>query len=169
MPLDRHQLTTLLAQQKAGEPLRLPPPKPRKKRDNTEWRTQAALFKWWRAAAAGFGVDPRLMFHIPNGSLLGGVKAERERRGVWMKMAGCVGGVPDILLCVPSNAKWPNPSPVHVAVTYYAALFIEMKAPKGEPSDEQLAIHELLRQRGYAVAIVRSLEEGIAVITDYLR
>ncbi len=163
--LTSKQLQAILAQQSAGtdpRDLRIPAPDKRK-RDNREHRIQAAIVKWWRQAAAGFWLDPRLLFAIPNGALYGH-GMERVIRAKMLKAEGLTNGAPDLLLCVGRYEAGLNHPPPRLN-----ALFLEVKTPGGTVKPEQAKMHELLKEQGYCVAIVRSVDEGIAAITNYLR
>jgi hypothetical protein len=47
-------------------------------------------------------------------------------------------------------------------------MFLELKSAKGIISPEQLCFHAALKEQGYRVEIVRTLEDGIKIITSYL-
>jgi hypothetical protein len=68
---------------------------------------------------------------------------------------GCLPGFPDLFLFAPSNDG------------KYLGLGIEMKAPGRKPSAAQLAVHAALAQKGYQVAIIKSLETFRRLIEDY--
>ena len=72
------------------------------------------------------------------------------------KEEGVLAGVADLVLLVP-NAK-------------YHALLIEMKTPKGRQSDSQRAWQlAVAGNDDYLYVVVRSLEEFIKVIEEYLQ
>lgn len=155
------RLHDLLRQQGHDPGFERPVDRPKRKRDNREHRIQAAIVAWFRSAAAGLGVDPRLLFAIPNGALYGrGV--ERVIRAKMLKAEGLTPGVPDLFLARASYCDGE-------AEPYELGMFVECKTPEGAIAAEQKAMHELLRARGYRVEVVRSVEEGIAVITSYLK
>ncbi len=120
------------------------------KRRNLESEMQRALVKWWGANCQHFGVAECLLFSIPNGGGGG------EKRGHWLKMEGCRKGAPDLVLATNSYDM------------SLSALFMELKTPTGRVLPEQAAFHAALRSQGYRVEIVRTLEEGINIITTYL-
>ena len=73
-----------------------------------------------------------------------------------LKEEGVLAGVADLVLLVP-NAK-------------YHALLIEMKTPKGRQSDSQRAWQlAVAGNDDYLYVVVRSLEEFIKVIEEYLQ
>lgn len=124
---------------------------------------QRDLFTWWRMAARGFGIDPTLMFMIPNGAYLGaGYKELRNGKRVSLaairfkrlEAQGFVQGVPDIFLAVPRDER--------------SGLFIEMKRKGGVTSPEQEAIIERLRERGYDAHVAYGFEEARSLVDRYL-
>src|SRR5699024_2367061 len=71
------------------------------------------------ADATGTHPDLRLMYHVPN-------EGKRSaRQGARMRAEGLRAGVPDICLPVPRGG--------------YSALYIELKAGRNKPTDDQLA------------------------------
>lgn len=128
-------------------------PTKRKRRNDEESRIQKAVVRWWRASAASFGLDPRLLASVPNGAVFGSGK-ERFIRAQSLKAEGLQPGYPDLLL--------------DVARSGYHGLRIEMKKPKGVTAKNQIELHALLAQQGYLVTICRSLDDAIKAITSYL-
>ncbi len=161
MTLQKHQLIALTA----GQPL--PPPLPRKKRDNEEWRIQSDFFSWWRSAAAGLGVWPGLFFHVPNGSMLGDTKKGRMIRAKMLKDAGMVSGVPDCFLAVPKEDRYYG--------VHRGGLYIEFKKPSertkknGGLSDAQQEFIYYAMVGSYSCHVCYSWEEAKAVTLDYLK
>jgi hypothetical protein len=135
-------------------------PAPRKHRDNEESIMQRALVKWWQRNCARLGTPEILLMSIPNGG------NGDAKRGSIMKAEGQRKGAPDLLLA--KGRIW-RPHPTNcTAARDYLGLFLELKTPTGRLSPEQEAFHQRLREQGYKVVVVRSLEEGIKEITDYL-
>ena len=89
-----------------------------------------------------------LLFAIPNGGRRSKIEA-----GI-MKGEGVRPGMPDLMLAMPNNG--------------YSGLFIEMKTEQGRTSPDQKNKHKRLRDAGYKVEIVRSVEQFITTITDYI-
>ena len=122
--------------------------KPRRRNEQPEHKMQVALFKWAKLAA---NVDHRLnlLFAIPNGG------HRDPRTAAQLKAEGVKSGVPDIFLPV-SRAG-------------YHGLWLELKAGKNKPTDQQTAWHKELTRQGYAVHVIHD-EWTIAVqiIEDYL-
>ena len=159
MRLQRHQLAALAAHQRLGLPTEgfvMPPPLPRKPRNNEESVMQRSLIKWWAANCRHFGVPELCLFSIPNGG------NGDARRGSIMKAEGQRKGAPDLFLATSCMAG----NETHLA--RYFGLFLELKRPAGHVSPEQEVFHELLRKQGYKVVVCRSLTDCINQITSYL-
>ncbi len=166
MALQSHQLQALTA----GLPL--PAPLPRKKRDNEEWRIQSDFFSWWRNTAPGLKIWPGLLFHVPNGSMLGDTKQGRIIRAKMLKSAGMVSGVVDCFLSVPVQVKTPH---LITPSRWLHGCYIEFKKPlvrtmaQGGLSDAQQEFIGYAMGRGYACHVCYSWEEARDVVLDYLR
>ncbi|MBD5128452.1 MAG: VRR-NUC domain-containing protein [Ruminococcaceae bacterium] len=108
---------------------------------------QIHLFDW---AAMQSGKYPELMslFHIPNGGKRDAREAARFKR------MGVKPGVPDLFLPVPRGG--------------FHGLFIELKAPKGKPTDNQAKWLSVLEARGYAACICFGFDEARRDIINYL-
>jgi hypothetical protein len=87
--------------------------------------------------------------------MLYGDRFQRARQWKKLEEEGAVAGAPDLFLSIPSGQ-------LH-------GLYIEMKTPEGSQSDKQAAFEADAIQAGYGYAMPRSLEEGINVITSYLK
>ena len=70
------------------------------------------------------------------------------------KAMGVRAGFPDLILCVARHG--------------YHGLFVELKTDKGRQTDNQKYYQCVLEEQGYRYVVVRSLEEFINVINDYL-
>ena len=113
-----------------------------------EHRMQVALFKW---AALASGADPRLrlLFAIGNGGKRNVIVAKK------MKAEGVKAGVPDVFLPVPCGV--------------YHGLWLELKAGKGTPSEEQAHWLSRLEFQGYRCEVVHDdWEQAKAIIEGYL-
>ena len=88
------------------------------------------------------------VFHIPNGG------SRNKAEAANLKRQGVRAGVPD--LCIP------------VANGGYHGLYIEMKAGKNKPTDNQVRWLELLRRNGYAAFVCYGAENAIECIRRYL-
>lgn len=111
--------------------------------DTNEHEIQKSCVRWFDLQYPGL-----LLYAIPNGGKRHIITAKK------MKAEGVRRGVPDLHLAVPT-ANYPG-------------LYIETKTRKGELSKYQVLAHAYLRGQGYAVEVVRNLEEFQTVINNYL-
>jgi hypothetical protein len=133
-------------------------PTPKKKRKNEESIMQRQLVLWWARACRGFGVPELCLFSVPNGF------NGDARRGSVMKAEGQRRGVPDVMVAV---SRFVGPEGANHGDRYFG-LFLELKTATGRLSPEQEVYHEILAAEGYRVAVVRSLDEAIKTVTEYL-
>jgi len=106
-------------------------------RASPEHKVQVSIIKWLRL------VMPDCMIqHSRNEVMKRGVGGMREV--VKAKAGGMMPGFPD-LICLPFASVGP--------------FFLEVKAPKGSTSDVQKQVHQMLRKRGYKVAVVKSIDD----------
>jgi hypothetical protein len=116
-----------------------------------EHRMQSEFF-------AAVAADPRLrglpVYAVPNFAGTYGTKHQRMRHGARANEAGRRAGVPDVSVDVASGS-------VH-------GLRLEFKTDTGRLGPEQEAWHPLLRRYGYAVVVVRSAAEALALLRDYV-
>ena len=98
----------------------------------SESQEQKALFQWAGLAQQKYP-ELKLLHHIPNGGI------RDIRTATNLKREGVKRGVPDICLPV-SRGK-------------YHGLYIEMKAGKNKPSDEQKEWINSLQEEGYAACV----------------
>lgn len=77
-------------------------------------------------------------FHVPNGGYRRINEAKR------LKAMGVIAGVPDVGVINCGRIFW-----------------LELKAPKGTASDNQLYCHRLLRQAGSPVTLCKTLDEVV--------
>jgi hypothetical protein len=112
-------------------------------RGNYEHAQQVALFQW---AAIKEAHIPELacLYAIPNAS------RRSPRQGAQMKAEGMKAGVPDVALPVQRPIP-PDPDGNTQQVGFYAALYIEMKAPDKYPRPEQRAWADRLERWGNKV------------------
>lgn len=89
-----------------------------------------------------------LLHHSPNGG------KRNAREAARFKAMGTRAGFPDLALLVARGG--------------YHGAFFELKAPKGVLSAHQKAYIEALREQGYYVAIVRSIDDFINETENYL-
>lgn len=108
---------------------------------------QTACVRWWDYAHPGIYWA---LFHVPNGGKRNAKEAAR------FKAMGVRPGVPDLLLILPRGG--------------YSFLAVELKAGRNKQTERQVfyqAAIETASKGKYAV--VRSLDEFIDTIEDYLR
>lgn len=119
----------------------------------SEHEIQSAIVRW---ADLNSGAHPelRLLFAIPNGGWRHPTTAAK------LKAEGVRPGVPDLCL--------PVPVP-RADLLWYHGLFIEVKrGTMGRVREQQAIWAGALKKAGYEVALVRSVEEGVAALRAYL-
>lgn len=110
--------------------------------------THAEIVRWARHNEKNCSAL-RFLYHCPSGGHRHPVVAMK------LRALGVVRGIPDLHLPVP--------------VGRYAGLWIEVKdGKKGRVSEEQQLWIDGLRDQHQRVEVVRSAEEGIAVLQSYL-
>lgn len=125
-------------------------------RRQDEHNLQVACVRWFNLQYPQYR---GLLFACPNGGARNLVTAAK------LKAEGVVAGVADLLLLVPMFVKakdemWYNT--IH-------ALCIEMKTAKGRQSPEQKEWQKKVEDAGYRYVIVRSVEQFMNEINDYLK
>ncbi|WP_300878001.1 VRR-NUC domain-containing protein [uncultured Bacteroides sp.] len=121
------------------------PARTRKHPFDREHRLQCSCVRWFKLQYPQYAHS---LFAVPNGSKRDAVTAAR------LKEEGVLAGVSDLIL-LKSNR-------------FYGALLIEMKTDKGRQSPAQKEWEARITADGYKYVIVRSLEEFIKVIKEYL-
>jgi len=112
-----------------------------------EHNLQVGCVRWFRLQYPKLAP---LLFAIPNGGWRNPTVAAK------LKAEGVMPGVPDLFLAYPHGQ--------------FHGLWIEMKNGKaGRVSDNQAEMHELLRDQFYRVEVVRTAEQFVQVVQDYLR
>lgn len=110
-----------------------------------ESNIQKAFVRWFRLKYPQYAL---VLTSVPNG----GVRSKAE--AAIMKGEGMVAGAADLLLLVPCGE--------------YGALGLEFKTPIGRQSPAQKAWQAAFETAGNRYAVVRSVEEAIAITNDYL-
>lgn len=110
-----------------------------------EHRLQCACVRWFRLA---FPKHHHNLFAVPNGGYRTPATAAK------IKAEGALPGVSDLILLL-ARGK-------------YHGLLIELKTDKGKQSEAQKEWQKLIEADGYKYVVVRSIEEFIKVVTDYL-
>lgn len=117
----------------------------RRKPRELEHKLQCQLVKWFRLQYPHL---KHALFSVPNGGKRDKVTAAK------MKEEGQLSGVSDLILLV-NNGQ-------------YGALLIEVKTKDGCQSDNQKEWQRAIEKGGYKYVIVRSLEEFMDVIKEYI-
>ena len=120
----------------------------------SESSEQKLLIRWFGLFAPTVGLDPRLLFSIPNGTYFAGNTVRRAIQSANLKATGLRPGIPDLFLAVPKPGS--------------GGLFIEMKRLSGRPTVGQIQVHAVLRAAGYRCKVCCGADEAIAMIKDYL-
>ena len=121
----------------------------RKKRLQSEQELQSAIVRYLDMVL----IRPAFVFAIPNGGARTSIEA------AILKGQGVRAGIAD--LCIVWSTGGASPGAAEDA----QAGFIELKAPSGDVSQEQVAVHDALRQLGFPVGVARSIDE----VRDLLR
>lgn len=85
-----------------------------------------------------------LVLHVPNGGTRNPVEA------VKLKRQGVVSGVPDLIVALP-NGK---------------TVWLEVKSHRGRVSDNQKIVQAHLSSLGHCVAVVKTVDEAFAVVSE---
>lgn len=118
----------------------------RKKHKDEEHKLQVSMINWFRLQYPSMRHN---LFAIPNG---GRRDAATGRR---LKDEGVLAGVSDLILLKSNRC--------------YGALLIETKTRKGVQRESQKEWESKITADGYKYVIVRSLDEFIEVVTEYLK
>ena len=127
-----------------------------RKKGSPEHDEQVKVFEWASIMSSKIP-ELKLLFAIPNGAFYGGHWSVANR----MKAEGVKKGVPDIFLPVVMQRS-------ELAYEVDSGLWIEMKAGKNKPSEQQKWWLEQLEKQGYVTRVCYSAEEAIEAIEDYL-
>ena len=117
----------------------------RKKHNDLEHKLQCQMVKWFRMQ---YPTMRHNLFCVPNGGRRDEVTAAK------MKAEGVLAGVSDLIL-LKSNR-------------FYGALLIETKTQTGRQSGQQKEWQQKITNDGYKYVIVRSLDEFIREVKQYL-
>lgn len=108
---------------------------------------QASAITLVRAIAQSKGINPKAIMHVPNGGHRH-IGTARKMHGM-----GVVRGYPDIMC--------------HVRLGLFTGLALELKVWPNKPTDDQLEIHELLRDAGWCVWVCYGLGEVEYIAEKY--
>ena len=122
-------------------------PKTKRKHDNPEARMQEEFFN---IVPLFFpNLPDKLLYAVPNGGSRNKIEAAN------LKRQGVKAGVADVILQIPKKG--------------YASLCIEFKSGKGKQSDEQKEYQRQVEIAGSKYVIVRSVDEAIKSMREYLK
>lgn len=110
----------------------------------SEHDIQVACINWFRLSYPKY-----LIYAIPNGGARNIVTASK------LKAEGVTSGVPDLH--------------IPIARKGYHGLYIEMKASKNKPTDNQITVMDKLRKEGYKCDVCWNLDQFIDVVNNYLK
>ena len=119
--------------------------KPRKRSLNEEHFMQCAEVRYMRAKHPDLS---HIFFSVPNGT------NRTSQQTQWLKDEGLVPGVSDMILLKPNSL--------------HGYLCIENKTPKGRQSPEQVLFQEAVERNGGKYIVIRSLDEFMKAIEQYL-
>jgi len=119
--------------------------------NNEHSRLQAACIKYFRYQYSEYKL---LLFSIPNGIPLAN---QNIRTKIYKKLKeeGLQPGVPDLFLSVGNSL--------------YNGLYIEIKSKTDRLRKKQVDMIRALEQQNYKCVVVRSLDEFIEQINEYMR
>ena len=119
--------------------------------NNEHRRLQAACIKYFRYQYSEF---KDLLFAIPNGIPMAN---QNVRTKIYKKLKeeGLQPGVPDLFLAVGNSI--------------YNGMFIEIKSKTDRLRKKQVDMIRALEQQNYRCVIVRSVDEFIEIVDEYLR
>ena len=120
--------------------------KSRKKYRNDEHKLQASMVNWFRLQYPSMRHN---LFAVPNGG------RRDAATGRILKDEGVLAGVSDLIL-LKSNQ-------------HYGALLIETKTKKGTQRESQKEWESKITADGYKYVVVRSLDDFIKEVNDYLK
>ena len=114
-------------------------------------RIQKACVKWFRYQ---YSDKKNLLFSIPNGIPLAN---QNVRTKIYNKLKeeGLQPGVPDLFLAVGNSI--------------YNGMFIEIKSKTDRLRKKQVDMIRALEQQNYRCVVVRSVDEFIEIVDEYLR
>ena len=131
--------------------------KPKRKCRQHEGALQIACVRWFRLQYPQYAM---LLFHPRNEAGQG-----KTKRIAIDAAAGVVAGVPDLMLALPYIEEHPSGNSI-----LFHGLGIELKYGKtNNQTPAQRKFQRHYQAAGYAYHVVRSLEEFIQVITDYMK
>lgn len=131
-----------------------------RKIEPSEHQIQCAIVEWANKTKMPYGENIRIgdfLLAIPNGGNRSITEAVR------LKKEGVKKGVSDMFLAIPRAIPY-DPFDFFTI----SGLWIEVKTNKGKISNEQKEWVNLMNKTGYLAIVVRTIDEGIKAIKDYL-
>ncbi|WP_195501167.1 VRR-NUC domain-containing protein [Bacteroides clarus] len=117
-----------------------------KKHKDEEHKLQVSMMNWFRLQYPSMHHN---LFAIPNGGRRDAITGKR------LKEEGVLAGVSDLIFLKRNR--------------HYGALLIETKTRKGTQRNSQKEWESKITEDGYKYVVVRSLDEFIKVVNDYLK
>lgn len=124
-------------------------PKRKKRIRRPEQELQIAIFNFLKPLMQIQKYKQFCAFHVPNG----GQRTKYE--GMIFKAMGVMPGVPDICLLLPYNEDDPD--------SYPRTVWIELKAGKGDTTDNQDAFGALMEEYGFDYRVLAASDKQDAV------
>lgn len=124
-----------------------------------ESEIQAGYFEWvkWQANSSW---RYQAIHASMNGATFGSGPRERAIRGRLAKKTGMLNGVWDVFVPVPCYFE---------GEVEKCGLYIEFKQKNGKLREEQKNFGKIVNETGYALAVCRSVDEGIMATASYLK
>lgn len=118
----------------------------RKKSNHEEDNLQRSCVRWFDLQYPQYKLR---LHHSPNGGKRNAIEAAK------FKQMGVRAGFPDLILLIPNK--------------FYPFCGIELKIKTGRQSENQKAYQKSFESIGAKYVVVRSLDEFIEVVNDYLK
>lgn len=131
-------------------------------RNDEEHRIQCGIID-----ASAYLPECNWLHAIPNGGL------RTKATGARLKAEGVKAGIADLFLPVPVTHVERHSGLSHhgielAATKFYHGLYIEVKTRTGRQTKEQREFESAMVDNGYKYKIVRSMQEGIDAILEYI-
>lgn len=126
--------------------VRRKPRRPAKRRISHEHNLQCAFFRW---LTLQYPTVREVTFAIPNGA------RTTIKEGAWLKAEGLTKSIPDLYISVARQG--------------YNGYYVEFKIHPNKPTDEQLEKHKRLREQGYKVDVIYSIDTAMESVKNYLK
>jgi|SRR3982750_828967 len=134
----------------------------------TESQIQMAIIQWANITKVPINSEYYRMRNMYIGEFLVKFANEGKRSymlGKKMKKEGLKSGFPDLCLFLPTFKQSINTDYLYISE---CALLIEVKSKLGKLSKKQINTIDFFKNMPYPIKVVRSVDEGIQAIKDYL-